>query len=90
MGIYNGFDIGQMLNVLQRHAEKVNLYKCTDDVEDWDWVLYVCDERFGEYENKGRLFDIVMFAFKPYMEIAKQERAEFRSKFSQFGEKYAN
>lgn len=75
MGIYSSFDIGQMLNVMNRHADEVRL---TSEITggDCDWTLYVFDEKHGEFEQTGTLFQVVVSAFKPYLEIAKQERNE--------------
>jgi len=89
MGIYSSFDIGQMLNVIRRHAEDVRL---TQEItgDDGDWTLYVFDEKYGEFEQTGTLFRVVMSAFKPYLEIAKQERKEFSDKLvGVFGERQA-
>ncbi|HHK8456757.1 TPA: hypothetical protein ACQYBV_000585 [Vibrio parahaemolyticus] len=79
MGIYCGFDIGQMLNAIKRHANEVSL---TSDItcDDFDWTLYVFDEKHGEFEQTGTLFQIVTRAFKPYLDIAKQERKEISNK----------
>ncbi|HHY0482701.1 hypothetical protein [Vibrio parahaemolyticus] len=79
MGIYSSFDIGQMLNVIRRHADDVRL---TPEItgDDGDWTLYVFDEKYGEFEQTGSLFRVVMSAFKPYLNIAKQERKELSDK----------
>ena len=79
MGMYSNFDIGQMLNVINRHADEVRL---TSEItgNECDWTLYVFDEKYGEYEQTGTLFRIVMSAFKPYLDVAKQERKEVSNK----------
>ncbi len=75
MGTYLNFDIGQMLSAIKRHAKEVRL--TTDVTNDkCDWTLYVFDEKYGEYENTGTLFNVVIGAFKPYLDIAKKERQE--------------
>ncbi len=75
MGTYLNFDIAQMLGVIKRHAKEVRL---TSDItnDKFNWSLYVFDEKYGEYEDTGTLFRVVIGAFKPYIDIAKQERKE--------------
>lgn len=81
MGIYSSFDIGQMLNVINRHADEVRL---TSEItgDECDWTLYVFDEKYGEYEQTGTLFRVVMSAFKPYLDVAKQERKDISNKLA--------
>lgn len=79
MGMHSSFDIGQMLNVINRHADDVRL---TNEItgNECDWTLYVFDEKHGEFEQTGTLFRVVTSAFKPYLETAKKERKEFSDK----------
>lgn len=69
--MYSNFDIGQMLNVINRHADEVYL---TSNYS--DWTLHVIDETRGEYFQIGTLFQVVVGAFKLYLDVAKKEREE--------------
>lgn len=81
MGMYSSFDIGQMLNVINRHAKEVRL---TSEIvgDEREWTLYVFDEAHGVHEQTGTLFRVVMSAFKPYLDVAKQERKEISDKLA--------
>lgn len=79
MGIYSNFNVSQMLDVLNRHADTVSL---TSVGSGGDWMLKVSDQSRGDFQQTGSLFRVVMGAFKPYLDIAKKERIETSDKLA--------
>ncbi|HIF6018610.1 hypothetical protein HJ122_23235 [Vibrio parahaemolyticus] len=86
MGIYDGFDVQAMLNIMSEQDAKINL----EMTGPRNWRLYVMSPEHGEYENEGTLFLIVMKAFKPYLSQAKKDRELFSMSFKQWLRKGGN
>ncbi|EGR0523032.1 hypothetical protein MRM63_15470 [bacterium 19MO03SA05] len=69
---YEGFNVQAMLNIMSERAEKIQLEK----VDIGRFRLYVWSDEYGEFELEGALTSVVMKAFKPYLPLAKIERAK--------------
>ena len=71
--IYLGFTVEQMLNFLNENSRSVVLVK-NDINDDGGFRLTTYSDEFGEYDGTGSLSRIVIGAFKPFVQRAKQER----------------
>ncbi len=67
---YDGFDVQAMLNFMSEEANTIKLEK----IDARKWRLYVLSDGYGEFELEGTLFQVVMKAFKPYLNEAQIER----------------
>ncbi|BET96459.1 hypothetical protein [Xenorhabdus taiwanensis] len=77
---YNGISVQEMINYLSQVDEKFMLER----VGPYEFRCFVRGGKlYGEYENTGTLFYVVMHAFKPYYEQYKQDIEEKRAAFSQ-------
>lgn len=76
--IYLGFDVQQMLNYLNKNSRSLVLVK-NDVNEDGGFRLTTYSDEYGEYEGYGSLSRIIIEAFKPFVEQAKEDREKAKS-----------
>ncbi|CAM4041625.1 hypothetical protein [Xenorhabdus thuongxuanensis] len=77
---YNGISLHAMINYLSQVDEKFMLER----VGPYEFRCFVRGGKlYGEYENTGTLFYVVMHAFKPYYEQYITEITEKREAFNQ-------
>jgi hypothetical protein len=84
MSTYDGYDVRQMLDVINQLCRVVKLEKVEADdgaggLMAINWRLYCLSDHFGEFESEHHsLFHLVYLAFKPHKPFADQQREQLR------------
>ncbi|KLI66553.1 hypothetical protein VVYB158_13205 [Vibrio vulnificus CladeA-yb158] len=73
---YSGFDVLEMLKFINLNCE----YLAIEKVTDFEFKMVIKSSVYGDFEQTGYLFRLVMNAFKPYLDDANLAR-EKQNKF---------